>query len=103
MNRSSFSKGAVITLLCATVLLTVGMAIIYNVFRNYEWAVLAYEEHNQLITAIHQYSYKLMVGMGMVSLGLGVGLLSAVIFTPCSLNMRIYLTAPLVLTWQICT
>lgn len=74
MNRSSFSKGAVITLLCATVLLTVGMAIIYNVFRNYEWAVLAYEEHHQLITAIHQYSYKLMVGMGMVSLGLGVGL-----------------------------
>lgn len=72
MKRTAGNKGAVISLLCGAGLLCVGMAMIYDVFRDCEWAVFFYEDHHQLIDVIRRYAYTLMLGMGMVTGALGV-------------------------------
>ena len=73
MKRYSFTKSSFLILVIAGLFLLAGMSLIYDAFRSYEWAVDYYSSHQELIDVIHMYSYRLMIGMGMVCMGLAVG------------------------------
>lgn len=73
MNRYGITKKGLGILATAGLFLLSGMILIYDVFRSYEWAVDYYFDHRELMNAIHLYSYRLMLGMGLVCLGLAIG------------------------------
>lgn len=56
--------------------LLAGMVIILGVFRGYEKAVFLYADHQELISLIHIYAYRLLLGMGLVCAGLGITLVT---------------------------
>lgn len=75
MNRGTITRGGIVAVTASGVMVTVGMALIYDVFRDYEWAVFFHNNHQELIVTIHRYAYRLMAGMGLVTAGLAVGLI----------------------------
>lgn len=77
MNRSSLSKGTVALVIAAVIMLIIGMVIIYSVFQNYEQEVFYENNQQDLIESIHLHAYRLIVGMAMVSVGLGM---SSIVF-----------------------
>ena len=74
MNRYTISKGGIIALVAAIISLSAGMAVIYDVFCDYEWAVYYLDNMEELISTVHRYSYRIIGGMSLVSIGLMVGL-----------------------------
>lgn len=73
MNRSSISKGSVAAIVAAALLFTMGMVSIIDVLQSYEWTVYHHSSHTELMEAIHMYSYRLILGMALLSTGLAVG------------------------------
>lgn len=75
LKRSDGVKTAVVIHLTVVFFLTTGMYLIYDVFRDYEWAIRSLTDRENLINTIHFFSYRLMAGMGLVTVGLGAALI----------------------------
>lgn len=73
MNRYGITRNSVIAFLLAAFFVTAGMFLIVHVFQSFEWAVLHHNSHEELMDAFHLYSFRLLMGMGMVCLGLAIG------------------------------
>ena len=73
MNRYGITKNGLVTLIAAAAFLFSGMTMVYDVFRSYEKAADIYMSHEAMMDAIHLYSYRLMLGMVLVCLGLATG------------------------------
>lgn len=72
MKRTGMTKSGIYSLLCASLLLVVGMLMIFAVFHDYEKALFLENRYPELVDIIREYSYRLMLGMTLVSMGLAV-------------------------------
>lgn len=62
-------------LVLGLVLLSLGLGMIFDVFRDYEYIAFQHTDHSQLMALLRRTALKLMAGGGMVAAGLGIGVI----------------------------
>lgn len=72
MKGKTLSRGAVCCLILSLVLLATGMALSYNVFRDYGAMALQYTGYTQLMEGLQRAAVKLTAGSAMAVAGLGM-------------------------------
>lgn len=74
MKRVMESWGHLLFLMLALTLVTLGLALTFDVFRDYEFMVFSHRDHNELMELFRLSAVKLLCGGAMTAAGMAVGL-----------------------------